>query len=151
MCRCFGHALGLLIFTDTSRLCPEVVTIATACWSADMVWLYTSTQLILPKQLRLQTSCYCYENKSYLLATACSKACLPCCSRESSLVAPLWLGFSCRMLSKSPSAAAKSQVDRRSRPLHCCTEAQYDHMQHICWLMAVIQLAFDDAVTPDAA
>ena len=56
---------------------------------------------------------------SYLLATACSRACLPCCSKLSSLAAPLWVAFSSRILSKSFSAAAKSQVDRRSLPLHC--------------------------------
>jgi len=64
---------------------------------------------------------------SYLLATACSRACLPCCSKPSSLAAPLWVAFSCRILSKSFSAAAKSQVDRRSLPLHCHVTDWHQH------------------------
>ena len=54
----------------------------------------------------------------YLLARACSRAWRPCCSNPSSFAAPLWVDFKRRMVSKSSSAAVKSQVDLSSLPLH---------------------------------
>ena len=55
---------------------------------------------------------------AYLLAKAVSNAWRPFCNSPNSFAAPLWLGFSLKMASKSSSAAVKSHVDLSNLPLH---------------------------------